>query len=153
MTRVLKSADFWSGMALAALGAWIIFQARQWEYLGVDGPGAGFFPLWYGIAFVALALALAGSSLARTVAEQVRIDRAAVRRALGAWAALALAIASFAVIGFVLGFGLLCFFMAAVLYRRSLWPAALVAVLASVGFYLVFALALGVALPTGWFGF
>ena len=140
-------------MAFAAFGAWIIFQARQWEYLGGDGPGAGFFPLWYGIAFVVLAVALAGSSFARNAAELARVDRAAARRALTAWAALAAAIASFGILGFVLGFGLLCFFMGAVLYRRPLGSATMVAVLATAGFYLVFALALGVALPAGLLGF
>jgi len=153
MTRVFKCADFWSGMALAAFGTWIIVQASQWEYLGSDGPGAGFFPLWYGIAFVILALALAGSSLARNAAGVARIDRAAARRALTAWAALAAAIASFGILGFVLGFGLLCFFLAAVLYRRPLWSATMVAVLATASFYLVFPLALGVALPAGLLGF
>ncbi len=153
MTKVFKSADFWSGVALAALGAWIIIQARQWEYLGADGPGAGFFPLWYGIAIVVLALALAGSSLARNITEVARIDRAATRRALAAWATLAVAVASFWVIGFALGFALLCFFMAAVLYRRPLRSAALIAVLATAGFYLVFPVALGVALPAGRLGF
>jgi hypothetical protein len=80
------------------------------------------------------------------------VDRTATRRALTAWAALAVAIASFGILGFVLGFGLLCFFMAAVLYRRPLLSAAVVAILATASFYLVFPLALGVALPTGLLG-
>ena len=48
------NADLWSGLALAALGGYIIVQASGWEYLGSDGPGPGFFPLWYGIAMAAL---------------------------------------------------------------------------------------------------
>jgi len=28
------------------------------EYLGTDGPGAGFFPLWYGVAILGLSLLL-----------------------------------------------------------------------------------------------
>ena len=69
-----------------------------------------------------------------------------------AWAALAAAVASFGILGFVLGFGLLCFFMVAVLYRRPLWTATMVAVLATAGFYLLFPLALGVSLPSGLLG-
>ena len=34
-------------------GAYIIVTASRWEYLGQDGPGPGFFPLWYGIAMSA----------------------------------------------------------------------------------------------------
>ena len=37
-------ADFWSGLALGGLGAYIIVQASRWEYLGADGPGPGLLP-------------------------------------------------------------------------------------------------------------
>ena len=60
-----KSGDLWSGIALAALGAYIVIQARQWEYLGPEGPGAGFFPLWYGVAMLALSVLLIVSNLRR----------------------------------------------------------------------------------------
>ena len=153
MTRVFRSTDFCSGIALAVFGAWIIFRAWQWEYLGVDGPGAGFFPLWYGIAMLSLASLLAIASCLRGAEKVAAIDWVASKRALLAWAALAVAVASFWLIGFVPGFGLLCFFMARVLYRRSWRSAAIVAVLVTLGFYLVFPVALGVALPTGMLGF
>ena len=51
-----SSPDFWSGLALAALGAYIVVQARGWDYLTEDGPGPGFFPLWYGIGILACSL-------------------------------------------------------------------------------------------------
>ena len=153
MNRALKSADFWSGTVLAVLGAWIIFRAWQWEYLGIDGPGAGFFPVWYGIAMLVLALVLAISGLSKHGPTADSIDWAGSRRALTAWAALAVAVASFWILGFVLGFGSLCFFMASVLYRQTLRTAATVAVLSAAGFYLVFSVALGVALPAGMVGF
>jgi putative tricarboxylic transport membrane protein len=153
MPRFFKSSDFWSGMALAALGAWIIARAWQWEYLGADGPGAGFFPLWYGIAMLVLALALAGTSVFRRVAGETKIDWLETRHALCVWAALAVAIASFLAIGFVIGFALLCIFIVTVIYRRSLACATVIALCLTAGFYLVFAVALGVALPTGLFGF
>src|SRR5260370_36606487 len=60
-----KSGDLWSGVALAALGAYIVIQARQWEYLGTDGPGAGFFPFWYGVAILGLSALLIVSHLRR----------------------------------------------------------------------------------------
>ena len=74
-------------------------------------------------------------------------------RALGVWLALVAAIAAFKLIGFVLSFGLLCFFIVAVMYRRPLRVAAMVALAGAAGSYLVFPFALGVALPLGVFGF
>ena len=47
--------------------------ARGWEYLGQDGPGPGFFPLWYGIAMLvavrALVLILKGASRRRGIVD------------------------------------------------------------------------------------
>ena len=138
-----RSADFWSGLALGGLGAYIIVTASRWEYLGPDGPGPGFFPLWYGIAMSALSLWLVFSSI-RT---QTRIDWSDAPRALATWAAFAAMCAAFKLIGFLPAFALLTFFIVAVMYRRPLTVAAAVSVALSAGFYLVFPLALGVKLP------
>src|SRR5260221_8822747 len=50
-----RSPDFWSGLALAALGGYIVMQARGWDYATEDGPGPGFFPLWYGLGILSCA--------------------------------------------------------------------------------------------------
>ena len=138
-------ADFWSGLALGGLGAYIIVQASRWEYLGADGPGPGFFPLWYGIAMVGLSLALMYWSVRVQNAET--IDWSGAGRAFAAWAALVVSVALLKVAGFVVCFAALTFFVVAVMYRRSLWTAALTGVASAAAFYLVFALALGVKLP------
>jgi putative tricarboxylic transport membrane protein len=136
-------ADFWSGLALAGLGGYIISQAWRWEYTGNDGPGPGFFPLWYGIAMVALSLVLVVSSLGKTDA----LDWSGAPRALAAWGAFAAACAALKWLGFFVCFAALTVFVVAVMYRRPLRTAAIAALLLSAGFYLVFALALGVKLP------
>jgi putative tricarboxylic transport membrane protein len=136
-------ADFWSGLALGGLGAYIIVTASRWEYLGQDGPGPGFFPLWYGIAMSALSLVLVISSLKT----QTTIDWSDAPRALATWAAFAAMCAAVKLIGFLPAFALLTFFIVAVMYRRPLKVAAAVSVALSAGFYLVFPLALGVKLP------
>ena len=41
-----KSGDLWSGLTLAALGVYLVAEARQWDYLAPAGLGAGFFPMW-----------------------------------------------------------------------------------------------------------
>jgi len=71
-----RSADFWSGLVLGGLGAYIIVAASRWEYLGQDGPGPGFFPLWYGIAMSVLSLLLVVSSLQNPGASIGRTPRA-----------------------------------------------------------------------------
>jgi putative tricarboxylic transport membrane protein len=138
-----RGADFWSGLALCGLGAYIIAQASRWEYLGADGPGPGFFPLWYGIAMVALSLALVVSSLKT----ESGIDWSGAGRAFATWAALAIAVAALKLTGFLIAFAALSFFIVAVMYRRPLGIAAAVAIGLAAGFYVVFPLALGVRLP------
>jgi putative tricarboxylic transport membrane protein len=138
-------ADFWSGLALGALGAYIIAQAWGWEYLGPDGPGPGFFPLWYGIAMAALSLVLVVSSIRKK--ESQHVDWTGASRAFTAWLALAVAVAAFKLAGFLICFAALTFFIVAVMYRRPLVVAATVAVAAAAAFYVLFPLALGVQLP------
>lgn len=152
-----KSSDLWSGLALAALGMYIVAAASRWEYMGAEGPGPGFFPMWYGIAIVTLSAVLVLSSLrsklARGAAAGARLPWGRMVRALIAWLAFAVSVALFKPLGFAVSFGLLCFFIVAVMYRRPLKVAAAVAVASALGFYLAFPLALGVSLPVGVLGF
>jgi len=147
--------DVVSGMVLAALGVYIIVEARHWEYLGADGPGAGFFPLWYGIAMVVLALLLTGGNLLRraAAAHAVPANWRKVGHALTSWAAFAVSIALLKPLGFLVSFALFTFFVVAAIYRRPLPAALAIAVGGALGFYLVFPLALNVSLPVGMFGF
>ena len=140
-----RDADLWSGLALAVLAAYIIVQASGWDYTGPDGPGAGFFPLWYGIAMLVLSAVLVASSLRRAQPEAV--DWRGAGRAAAISAALVVAVALFKLAGFVIGFAALAFFIVWVMYRRP-WPlAAAVAVGLAGGFYVLFPLLLGVNLP------
>ena len=148
-----KSGDLWSGVALAALGLYIIIQAGQWEYLGPEGPGPGFFPLWYGVAMLALSALLIVSNMRRAYARGNAIDWTKLGRAFSTWFALAVSVALFKPLGFVISFALLTYFIVAVMYRRPLKTAALVALASAGGFYLVFDRALSVPLPVGVLGF
>src|SRR5258706_15901794 len=119
-----SSPDFWSGLALAALGAYIVAQARGWDYLTEDGPGPGFFPLWYGIGM------LACSAWLVVFGRGGSTDWRGAGRALAVWAAIALSVALLKLVGFALSFGALAFFIVAVMYRRPpaaaglFWPGA-----------------------------
>lgn len=140
-----RSADFWSGLALGGLGAYIIVTASGWEYLGQDGPGPGFFPLWYGILMAALSAMLVVSSVSKK--DDRRIDWSGARAAFTTWAVFALMVAALKLVGFVIGFAALTFFIVLVMYRKPLKVAAITALALSAGFYLLFPLALGVKLP------
>ena len=137
-----RSPDFWSGLALAALGGYIVYAARGWEYLGQDGPGPGFFPLWYGIAMLMLSLVLVVS---KTKEEKASWKGAG--RAFAVWGAFAVSVAVLKLVGFVVSFAALTFFIVAVMYRRPPVIAAIAAVGLAAGFYVLFPLALGVQLP------
>ena len=56
-------------------------------------------------------------------------------------------------LGFMVSFALLTFFIITYVFRRPPLGAAIVAVVAALGFYLVFPLALSVPLPIGMLGF
>lgn len=149
-----KTADLWSGLALGGLGVYIVVKAWQWEYLGPDGPGAGFFPLWYGAAMVLASCALVASSvLRRDSARPTAIEWRRAGRALSVWLALVVSVALCKLAGFVISFALLAFFIVLVMYRRPLRLALGVAVASAASFYLLFALGLGVPLPAGLLGF
>lgn len=151
-----SSGEVASGAVLAALGGYIIVEAWQWEYLGADGPGPGFFPLWYGIAMVVLALLLIGGNLLRRAAAApaaAPVNWRKIGHALITWTAFAVSIALLKVLGFLASFALLTFFVVAGIYRRPLRAALTIAVGGALGFYLVFPLALNVSLPVGVFGF
>jgi catechol 2,3-dioxygenase-like lactoylglutathione lyase family enzyme len=146
--------DLGSALVLGSLGLYVIGQARQWEYLTPNGPGAGFFPLWYGVAMVALAAVLLASGLRRRgTAAGARLHWNRIARALTGWLALAASVVLSRLVGFVLSFALLTFFLVAVMYRRPWKVAAAVAAASALAFYLLFPVALGVPLPAGILGF
>src|SRR3954451_2593368 len=167
MASKFKDGDVWSGVALAALGIYILVQASAWDYFSLDGPGPGFFPFWYGAAMTTLALVLiankirmSGTGRETQSKQEVRqahapplIDWTTTGRALGTWVAFAVAVALMAPLGFVLSFALLTFFIVAWVFRRSLLTAGITAVVTSLAFHLIFPVALSVELPTALFGF
>jgi putative tricarboxylic transport membrane protein len=155
MTRPLhKNGDLVSGAVLTGLGIFIVSEARGWDYMTPDGPGPGFFPMWYGIALVALSIPLMLRSVSQRAqtAEGVT-DWAGIGRALIAWLALTVSIGLLKFLGFLVSFALLTFFIVTLMYRRPLLYGVVAGVAASVLFYLIFPLALNVELPPGPFGF
>ncbi len=153
MFPALRRADFWSGLLLTALGAYIVSEARHWVYLGPDGPGAGFFPLAYGVAMMVLSAILVARSMLDPSAGDTRIDWAGIRRALGCWLTLVAAVALLKVVGFFASFVLLTWFLVTAMFRQPQRVALPIAIGGAAVFYLFFDVALRVALPAGPWGF
>jgi len=149
---ILKDGDVISGAVLAALGVYITMQSLAWDYSSLDGPGPGFFPFWYGIGMVALSLLLI-VNVVRKGGTEGSVDWPATGRALATWAAFALSVALMSWLGFLISFALLTVFIIAVIFRRPLITGVVTAAVAGLAFHLIFPVALGVPLPTGWFGF
>jgi putative tricarboxylic transport membrane protein len=152
---VLKNGEVVSGALLAALGVYVILEAREWEYLGPDGPGPGFFPVWYGIGLVALSLVLIAMNVRRAPAARGAAPQGEGRkaRALIAWLGLVGCVALLKPLGFLVSFALFSLFLVRVLYGQSLAKSLAIAVGGALGFYLIFDVALNVSLPSGVLGF
>jgi len=147
----IRKGDFWAGLFLAGLGAFIVEESMGWIYLGEEGPGAGFFPRWYGIAMVLLSLLMvAGAVFKGPPATRSRtVAWGEIRRAMGCWAALVVCIALLKVLGFLIAFSLLGWFLIAVMFRQPQKIALGVSVGGSLGFYLLFSFGLDLSLPGG----
>ncbi len=153
MIDVFRKGDFWAGLLLAALGAYIVKESLGWVYLGDDGPGAGFFPRWYGIAMVFFSLLMvAGAVLKRDpTAARRGVNWGELRRAMSCWLALVACVALLKVLGFFIAFSLLGWFMIAVMFRQPQRIALSVSIGGALGFYLLFSWGLDLSLPASMF--
>ncbi|MDB5743961.1 MAG: hypothetical protein JWR68_2276 [Polaromonas sp.] len=151
MNAFIRKGDFWAGLALAGLGFYIMNQAWGWNYMAEDGPGAGFFPRWYGGIMVVLSLFLVAGTVLKgdPQAKHKPFEWGELRRAMTCWLALAVCVAVLKLIGFMLAFGLLTWFIIAIMFRRSQLEALAYAIGGAVGFYALFSWGLDLQLPAG----
>ena len=146
-----RSGDFWSGLALAALGTYIVAQARGWSYMSEEGPGPGFFPLWYGSAMVVLSLLLVAGAVLKRPEDNGGVAWPEVGRAMICWAAFVGCILLMNFVGFIIAFAALTWFMVSVMAKQPLKVSLPIAIGGAVGFWLLFDKALDVSLPAGRF--
>jgi putative tricarboxylic transport membrane protein len=153
--RALNKSELIAAGLLIALGVAIVLQARHWVYLTPDGPGPGFFPLWAGMAIVALAMVVMSGHLIAVLRKQAvaRVDWTGAPRVLLSWSGLAASIALLKPAGFVVSFLLLVLFLVTVIYRRSILAALSVGIGSTAGFWILFVELLDVRLPAGPWGF
>ena len=148
MKPFLKSGDFWSGLVLAALGAYVVVTARRWDYMTEEGPGAGFFPMWYGGIMLALSLLLALGAVVKP-SRGPAVAWKDVSRALAAWVAFVACVALMPLLGFAVSFALLAAFIVRFMCGEKLRTALLVGIVGAAGFHALFELALDLSLPRG----
>ena len=148
MKPFLRSGDFWSGLALAALGAYIIASARGWAYMTEEGPGAGFFPMWYGGVMLVLSLLLVLGAVLKPK-EHAQVAWQDVSRAIVAWVAFVACVALMPYLGFAISFALLTAFIVKVMCGEKLRTAIVVGIVGAAGFYAIFDWALDLSLPSG----
>jgi putative tricarboxylic transport membrane protein len=149
MRGFVRSGDFWSGLVLAALGTYIVVQAKSWDYLTEEGPGPGFFPVWYGGIMVVLSLLLVAGAVLKPAVARKGIAWNDVGRAMTCWLAFVACIVAMRWVGFIAAFAVLTWFIAAVMAAKPNRIAIPLAVGLSVFFYALFAWGLDVSLPTG----
>jgi putative tricarboxylic transport membrane protein len=150
MKPLARGGDFWSGLVLAALGAYIVSQARGWDYMTEEGPGPGFFPMWYGSIMVVLSLLLvARTAFGSSGRAKAALNWREIGRALTCWAAFVACVALMNVLGFAVSFALLTWFIVAYMARRPHPEALALAVGGAAAFYGVFSYLLDLSLPSG----
>jgi putative tricarboxylic transport membrane protein len=149
MNHFTRKGDFWSGLALAALGVYILSQAFGWSYMDEDGPGPGFFPRWYGALMVALSLLLVAGAVLKNDPRSPSPKWSEMRRAMVCWMALVACVAAMKYLGFIVSFGALTWFIVAIMFRRPQTVALSLAVGGAVGFYALFVWVMEMRLPVG----
>ena len=147
----LRNGDVVSGAVLTALGTYVVIQASVWPYYEVNGPGPGFFPMWYGVLMILLSLGLIVQAVRKV--DHPKIETAGIRRAIIVWAAFAVSLALMGPLGFCISFTLFTTFVVKYVLGRSLVAGLLTGAIGAAAFYVIFWEVLGVQLPRGYFGF
>lgn len=146
MQRIQQGAAVW----FVIFSTLVVWGSLGLEYYTKLGPGAGFFPLWLGVAMGALSLVWLVQVSRRTGKPPKAAslpDRSGIVRILAIIASLVAAALVMNLLGFQVAMFLLLIFLLLVLGRQSVWLTAIVALAGSVGVYHVFVSYLDVQLP------
>jgi putative tricarboxylic transport membrane protein len=128
----------------------VVWGSLDLEYYTKLGPGAGFFPLWLGVAMGALSLVWLIQVFRRTGKSTTAASlpgRFGVTRILAIVASLVAAALVMNLLGFQVAMFLLLVFLLLFMGRQSIWLSVIVALAGSVGVYRVFVATLDVQLP------
>ncbi|OGL18034.1 MAG: hypothetical protein A3F92_15355 [Candidatus Rokubacteria bacterium RIFCSPLOWO2_12_FULL_71_22] len=142
-----------AALVLLLVAGAVIHQAAALPFGSARNPGPGFVPWWAGLTLAGLALVLATQTLRALRAPGARRARAAPagewRRVVRLLAALGLYALALDPLGYPISTFLLVLLMRRPTSGGALWSGFALALLASGGTYLLFAVWLGVPLPPG----
>ncbi|MHB8909929.1 MAG: tripartite tricarboxylate transporter TctB family protein [Syntrophales bacterium] len=139
-----------AALCFVLFSALVVWGSLNMEYYTKLGPGAGFFPLWLGVAMGVLSLVWLVRVSRRTGKppnSAALPDRAGIVRILAITASLVAAALVMNFLGFQVAMFLLLVFLLLVLGRQPLWLTVIIALAGSVGVYRVFVSYLDVQLP------
>jgi putative tricarboxylic transport membrane protein len=145
MQRIERGA----AVCFILFSTFVVWGSLDLEYYTKLGPGAGFFPLWLGVAMVALSLVWLVQVLRRTGKTPTAPslpDRSGIIRILAIIASLVAAALVMNLLGFQVAMFLLLVFLLLVMGRQSIWLTVIISLAGSVGVYRVFVAYLDVQL-------
>jgi putative tricarboxylic transport membrane protein len=146
MQRIHQGA----ALSFLAFSAFVVWESWNLEYYTPLGPGAGFFPLWLGIAMGGLSLmwlVQVSGGRGRTKEGTFLPGGAGMVRLLSVLIAMVAATLLMDFLGFQVAMFLLLGFLLLIPGRQSIWLTLVIAVLGSVGVYYLFGGYLDVQLP------
>jgi putative tricarboxylic transport membrane protein len=133
------------------VGAVVVTQARELEYVAEYGPGPGFLPYWLGVGFILLGLALLGQVTFRRQEKEAF----SLPSKHAAWQMFLVMLGFFGFVllgekvGFLLCIGLLFLFLLAFVERKG-WKVSLaISIINTLAFWAIFELGLTLRLPAG----
>ncbi len=128
----------------------VVWGSLDLEYYTKLGPGAGFFPLWLGVAMGALSLVWLVQvfrQAGKPSAAASLPGRSGIVRIMAVIASLVAAALVMNLLGFQLAMFLLLAFLLLVMGRQPFWLTMIISLAGSVGVYRVFVTTLDVQLP------
>jgi putative tricarboxylic transport membrane protein len=146
MQRIQQGA----AVCFVIFSALVVWGSLSLEYYTKLGPGAGFFPLWLGVAMGGLSLVWLVQVSRRTGKPPSPASfpgRTGIVRILAIIASLAVAALVMNFLGFQVAMFLLLIFLLLVLGRQPVWLTVIIALAGSIGVYRVFVTYLDVQLP------
>jgi putative tricarboxylic transport membrane protein len=139
-----------AALCFIIFSALVVWGSLNLEYYTKLGPGAGFFPLWLGVAMGALSLVWLVRVFRPTGKPSKTAslpDRSGITRILAIIASLVVAALVMNLLGFQVAMFLLLAFLLLVMGRQPVWLTVIISLAGSVGVYRIFVIYLDVQLP------
>ena len=152
----MKKRNFISSIVLLVLALAIMMEARKLPFGTLKAPQVGFLPFILSILLAIFSLIL----FARAIREKGDKEGVPFEMRFGSWEALGLAVGAllaFTVfverVGYIISSFLFVAFLMRTIQPQKWWLVIVVALLSSLGCYILFVSCLGTTLPEGIFGF